>query len=412
MSSGLEVLKERGFIKQCTDFEKLDKLMSEKKISLYAGFDPTGKSLHIGHMVPLMAMAHLQRAGHKPIALVGGGTALIGDPSGKTEMRKIQTIEQIEENSGFFKKQISKFIDFADNKAWMLNNYEWLGNLNYISFLRDIGRHFSVNRMLGFETYKMRLETGLSFIEFNYQLLQSYDFLVLNQQYDCQLQIGGDDQWGNIVAGVDLTRRVESNEVFGLTFPLVTRADGKKMGKTEKGAVFLDPDLFSPYDYFQYWRNIADADVEKFLLLFTFLTASEIKELGKLEGQDINKAKEVLAYEQTRIIHGQEEADKAKEAAKAAFSVQGSAVLDKSAIPSITVERAELEAGINIMDLFARTALCGSKGEARRLVTQGGASINETKITDINAEIDLSFLEDDELLLKAGKKRYFRIIVG
>ena len=227
MSSGLEVLKERGFIKQCTDFEKLDKLMSEKKISLYAGFDPTGKSLHIGHMVPLMAMAHLQRAGHKPIALVGGGTALIGDPSGKTEMRKIQTIEQIEENSGFFKKQISKFIDFADNKAWMLNNYEWLGNLNYISFLRDIGRHFSVNRMLGFETYKMRLETGLSFIEFNYQLLQSYDFLVLNQQYDCQLQIGGDDQWGNIVAGVDLTRRVESNEVFGLTFPLVSRADGK-----------------------------------------------------------------------------------------------------------------------------------------------------------------------------------------
>lgn len=411
MSSGLEVLKERGFIKQCTDFEKLEKLMSGKKISFYAGFDPTGKSLHVGHMVPLMAMAHLQRAGHRPLSLVGGGTALIGDPSGKSEMRKIQTVETIQENSESMKKQIEKFIDYSNDKALMLNNYEWLGSLNYIEFLRDIGRHFSVNRMLGFETYKMRLETGLSFIEFNYQLLQSYDFLVLNQQYDCQLQIGGDDQWGNIVAGVDLTRRVESNEVFGLTFPLVTRSDGKKMGKTEKGAVFLDPDLFSPYEYFQYWRNVADADVEKFLLLFTFMSVEDIKELGKLEGQDINKAKEVLAWEQTKIIHGQAEADRAREAAKAAFAAQGNAAVDKSAIPSITVERSELESGINIMDLYARTALCSSRGEARRLVTQGGASINEEKITDINKSIDVSFMEDGELLLKAGKKRYFRIIV-
>ena len=411
MSSGLEVLKERGFIKQCTDFEKLDKLMSEKNISFYAGFDPTGKSLHVGHMVPLMAMAHLQRAGHRPLSLVGGGTALIGDPSGKSEMRKIQTVETIQENSESMKKQIEKFIDYSNDKALMLNNYEWLGSLNYIEFLRDIGRHFSVNRMLGFETYKMRLETGLSFIEFNYQLLQSYDFLVLNQQYDCQLQIGGDDQWGNIVAGVDLTRRVESNEVFGLTFPLVTRSDGKKMGKTEKGAVFLDPDLFSPYEYFQYWRNVADADVEKFLLLFTFMSVEDIKELGKLEGQDINRAKEVLAWEQTRIIHGQAEADKAREAAKAAFAAQGSTSVDRSGIPSITLDSSELEAGINVMDLFARTALCASKGEARRLVTQGGASINGNKITDIEKSIDLSFVEDDELLLKAGKKRYFRIIV-
>jgi tyrosyl-tRNA synthetase len=411
MSNGLEVLAERGFIKQCTDFEKLDKLMSEKQISFYVGMDPTGKSLHIGHMVPLFAMAHLQKAGHRPIPLVGGGTALIGDPSGKTEMRKIQTVEQIQENAESIKKQISKIIDFSEGKALMLNNYDWLGKLNYIEFLRDIGRHFSVNRMLSFETYKMRLETGLSFIEFNYQLLQSYDFLVLNQNYDCQLQIGGDDQWGNIVAGVDLTRRVESNEVFGLTFPLVTRSDGKKMGKTEKGAVFLDPEVFSPYDYFQYWRNVADADVEKFLLLFTFLPVSEINELGKLEGQDINKAKEVLAYEQTNIIHGAKEADKALEAAKAAFTALGSNAVDKSAIPSITVNRSELETGINVMDLFARTALCSSRGEARRLVTQGGASINEKKITDINKSIDFSFLEDGELLLKAGKKRYFRIIV-
>ena len=411
MSSGLEVLKERGFIKQCTDFEKLDKMMSEKRISFYAGFDPTGKSLHVGHMVPLMAMAHLQRAGHRPLSLVGGGTALIGDPSGKTEMRKIQTVEQIQENSESMKKQIEKFIDYSNDKALMLNNYEWLGSLNYIEFLRDIGRHFSVNRMLGFETYKMRLETGLSFIEFNYQLLQSYDFLVLNQQYDCQLQIGGDDQWGNIVAGVDLTRRVESNEVFGLTFPLVTRSDGKKMGKTEKGAVFLDPDLFSPYEYFQYWRNVADADVEKFLLLFTFMSVEDIKELGKLEGQDINRAKEVLAYEQTGIIHGQAEADKAREAAKAAFAAQGSASVDRTGIPSITINNSELESGINVMDLFARTALCSSKGEARRLVTQGGASINGNKVTDIEKSIDMSFVEDGELLLKAGKKRYFRIIV-
>ncbi len=412
MSSGLEVLAERGFIKQCTDFEKLDEIMSEKKISFYAGFDPTGKSLHVGHMVPLMAMAHLQRAGHKPIALVGGGTALIGDPSGKTEMRKIQTVEKIEENSESIKKQIDKFIDFSNDKALMPNNYEWLGGLNYIEFLRDIGRHFSVNRMLGFETYRMRLETGLSFIEFNYQILQSYDFLVLNQKYDCKLQIGGDDQWGNIVAGVDLTRRIESNEVFGLTFPLVTRADGKKMGKTEKGAVFLDPDLFAPYEYFQYWRNVADADVEKFLLLFTFMSVEDIKELGKLEGQDINRAKEVLAYEQTKIIHGQAEADKAREAAKAAFAARGSASVDRTGIPSITVDKSELESGINVMDLFARTALCSSKGEARRLVTQGGASINGNKVTDIEKSIDLSFVEDDELLLKAGKKRYFRIIVG
>ncbi len=411
MSSGLEVLKERGFIKQCTDFEKLDKLMSGKKISFYVGVDPTGKSLHVGHMVPLFAMAHLQRAGHRPLSLVGGGTALIGDPSGKTEMRKIQTVEQIQENAESIKKQIGKIIDFSEDKALMLNNYEWLGPLNYIKFLRDIGRHFSVNRMLGFETYKMRLETGLSFIEFNYQLLQSYDFLVLNQQYDCQLQIGGDDHWGNIVAGVDLTRRVESNEVFGLTFPLVTRSDGKKMGKTEKGAVFLDSDLFSPYEYFQYWRNVADADVEKFLLLFTFMSVEDIKELGKLEGQDINRAKEVLAYEQTRIIHGQAEADKAREAAKAAFAAQGSASVDRSGIPSITINSSELDSGINVMDLFARTALCSSKGEARRLVTQGGASINGQKITDIEKSIDLSFVEDVELLLKAGKKRYFRIIV-
>ncbi len=410
MANGLEVLKERGFVKQCTDYDKLNELMDREKISFYVGVDPTGKSLHVGHMVPLFAMAHLQRAGHRPLAVVGGGTALIGDPSGKTEMRKIQSVEQIQENADSIKEQLGKIIDFSDGKALLLNNYEWLGNLNYIEFLRDIGRHFSVNRMLSFETYKMRLETGLSFIEFNYQLLQSYDFLVLNQRYNCKLQIGGDDQWGNIVAGVDLTRRVEGNEVYGLTFPLVTRADGKKMGKTEKGAVFLDPELFSPYEYFQYWRNVADADVEKFLMLFTFLPAEEVRELGKLKDKEINRAKEILAYEQTKIIHGEEEAEKARAAAKSAFSAAGASV-DKSAIPSIEISSGDLEKGINVMDLFAMTDLCSSKSEARRLVSQGGASVNGKKITDINASVDTSFVEDGELLLKAGKKRYFRVIV-
>ncbi len=417
MANGLDTLIERGFFKQCTNLEGLKKKMDEGPVTFYVGVDPTGSSLHVGHMVPFFAMHHLQQAGHNPIAVVGGGTSMIGDPSGKSEMRKMLSVEQIAHNADCIKKQLSTVVDFSedptgDSKAVMVNNYDWLGSLNYLEFLRDVGKHFSVNKMLSFETYKMRMETGLSFIEFNYQLLQSYDFLTLYRDYGCTLQMGGDDQWGNIVAGIDLTRRMAGAEVFGLTFPLVTRADGKKMGKTEKGAVFLDPEMFSPYDYFQYWRNVADADVEKFLLLFTFLPVNEIKELGKLEGQDINRAKEILAYEQTKIIHGKDEADKAREAARAAFTSRGSASVDKSAIPSITVDRSELESGINVMDLFARTALCSSKGEARRLVTQGGASINEAKITDIDKTIDISFLEDNELLLKAGKKRYFRIIIN
>ena len=411
-TSGLEVLQERGFLKQCTDFEALEKLMSEKPVTFYVGVDPTGSSLHIGHMVPFFAMHHLQEAGHKPIAVVGGGTAMIGDPSGKTEMRKMLTIEQIRSNADSIKGQLAKVVDFSEGKAMMLNNYDWIGNLNYLEFLRDIGKHFSVNRMLSFESYKMRMETGLSFIEFNYQLLQSYDFLTLAREYGCALQMGGDDQWGNIVAGIELTRRVESKEVYGLTFPLVTRSDGKKMGKTEKGAVFLDPAMFSPYEFYQYWRNVADADAGKFLKLFTFLSMEEIAELEKLQGAEINKAKEILAYEQTKIIHGQEEADKAREAAKAAFSSGPSGgVSDKSAIPSIEIEESELSSGIGVLDLFARTDLCSSRGEARRLVSQGGASINEEKITDIEAVIDSAFVKEGELLLRAGKKRYFRVIV-
>lgn len=412
--SGLEVLKERGFISQCTDMDALEKLMSSERVTFYVGVDPTGKSLHIGHMVPFFAMHHLQKAGHRPIAVVGGGTSMIGDPSGKSDMRKMLTIEQINENASSLKEQLGKIIDFSEGQALMVNNYDWLGGLNYLEFLRDIGIHFSVNRMLSFESYKQRMEKGLNFIEFNYQLLQSYDFLKLHQDHGCAMQMGGDDQWGNIVAGMELIRRVEGSEAdaYGLTFPLVTRADGKKMGKTEKGAVFLDPEMFSPYEFFQYWRNVADADVGKFLKFFTFLEIEEIAELEKLEGSEINMAKERLAYEQTKIIHGKEEADKALEAAKAAFTSSGGAgALDKDAIPSVDVPASEIEAGIGIMDLFARTGLCASRGEARRLVQQGGARINEVQNTDINAVIGTDSVEDGEILLKAGKKRYFRVVV-
>ncbi|MCF7954045.1 MAG: tyrosine--tRNA ligase [Spirochaetales bacterium] len=424
MKHALDILEERGFIQQCTDMDALRKKMDEKPIRFYVGVDPTGQSLHIGHMVPFFAMAHMQRAGHQPIALVGGGTSMIGDPSGKTEMRKMLTLEQIESNSEAIKGQLAKVVDFsekAEGKAMMINNIDWLGGLNYIEFLRDIGRHFSVNRMLTFESYKQRLERGLSFIEFNYQLLQSYDYLKLFQEYGCELQMGGDDQWGNIVAGIELIRRVEGKESYGLTFPLVTRSDGKKMGKTEKGAVFLDPEIFSPYDFFQYWRNVADADVIRFMKLFTFLPIERIREMEQFEGAELNKAKEVLAFEQTRIIHGDEEAQRALDAARAAFAGPGSgsggaggsgAGKGTDSIPAIRLDTAELEEGIPVLELFARTDLCKSKGEARRLVQQGGARIFDAKITDIDAVIDMNFVSDGELLLRAGKKRYFRVLIG
>ena len=416
MNKALEVLRKRGFIKQCTDLDSLDSLMDKKPVTFYIGVDATGSSLHIGHMVPFYAMHHMQKAGHNPIALIGGGTTMIGDPSGKTEMRKMLTIEQIRENSESIKNQLGSVVDFSPEreagKAIMLNNYDWLGGLNYIEFLRDIGKHFSVNRMLTFEAYKQRLEKGLSFIEFNYQLLQSYDFLTLYQDHECRLQMGGDDQWGNIVAGVDLTRRVAGGEVYGLTFPLITRSDGKKMGKSEKGAVFLDPDIFSPYDFYQYWRNVADADVVKFLKLFTFLPLEEIEELGSLQGSAINRAKGILAYEQTKIIHGQDEADKALAAAKAAFtfgSTGGGNGGDKDAIPSLELAAGKLAAGVPVMELFAMTDLCSSLGEARRLIQQGGANINDTKVLSIDTVVDSSWVKDNELMLRAGKKRFFRI---
>ena len=404
MNKALKILQERGFIQQCTDLQALSDRMDKGQIAFYTGTDPTGPSLHIGHMVPIFALKHLCREGHKGVVLVGGGTSRIGDPSGKTEMRKMLSYDELDKNAASIQKQIEKFLAEDIKNVRFVNNKDWLADLNYIDFLRDIGSHFSVNKMLSFEAYKKRMETGLSFLEFNYQLLQSYDFLMLNQNYNVELQIGGDDQWGNMVAGSDLIRRKGGGEVFALTFPLVTRADGQKMGKSEKGALFLDPTLVSPYDFFQYWRNTADADVEKFMLLFTFLSIEEIK--AACAG-DINKAKERLAFEVTALIHGKEEAEKALEGARAAFSGGG----NKDAMPTANLSLSKLDEGIGIIDLFAEAGLASTKSDARRLVEQGGAFINEEKISDIKALIGKEKLDkDNEMILRAGKKRFMRII--
>lgn len=408
-AGALATLKERGFVSQCSDEEALARLLDSEQVTFYIGFDPTAPSLHVGNMVQLFAMAHLQQAGHRPIALIGGGTCRIGDPSGKTEMRKILPIETINANAERFRAQISRFLDFSDGRGLMPNNADWLVDLNYIEFLRDIGRHFSVNRMLSFETYKMRLDTGLSFIEFNYQILQAYDYLVLNQRQGCRLQMGGDDQWGNIVAGMDLVRRVQGAECFALTTPLITRADGQKMGKSEKGALFLDPERISPYEFYQYWLNVPDADVEKLLALFTFLPMEEVRDLGRLEGREINKAKERLAVELTTIVHGSEEAEAARTASRSVFYGQGAG--EKESVPSATLKREELEAGVNILDLLVRSGLCSSKGEARRLVSQGGAYLDGEKVDSIEFVLDRAFAKSEEIMLRKGKKRYFRFLI-
>lgn len=410
MNKALETLKERGFFQQCTDIDGLSDLMDKESVTFYVGTDPTGPSLHIGHMVPFFALRHLREAGHCGIALIGGGTARIGDPSGKTEMRKIISYEEIDENVKRFENQLNKFIGFDGKTALLDNNKYWLADMNYIDFMRDIGSCFSVNRMLTFESYKKRMETGLSFLEFSYQLLQSYDFLKLHERHNCCLQIGGDDQWGNIVAGADLIRRKTGKQVYGLTFPLITRSDGKKMGKTEKGALFLDPTMTPVFDFFQYWRNVADADVRKFFLLFTFLPVAEIDEI--MTG-DINKAKERLAWEVTAVIHGKEEADKALAGAKAAFGGSG----DTSSMPTKEIVSGEFQGGLDVVDLFFMSGLSATKSEARRLVQQGGAYITgndgkERQITDI-AEIveEKDFNDKGELILRAGKKKYLRIVL-
>lgn len=404
MNKALKILQERGFIQQCTDLQALSDRMDKGQIAFYTGIDPTGSSLHIGHMVPIFALKHLCREGHKGVVLVGGGTSRIGDPSGRTETRKMLSYDELDKNAASIQKQIEKFLAEDIKNVRFVNNKDWLADLNYIDFLRDIGSHFSVNKMLSFEAYKKRMETGLSFLEFNYQLLQSYDFLMLNQNYNIELQIGGDDQWGNMVAGSDLIRRKGGGEVFALTFSLVTRADGQKMGKSEKGALFLDTALVSPYDFFQYWRNTADADVEKFMLLFTFLSIEEIKSVC---AGDINKAKERLAFEVTALIHGKEEAEKALEGARAAFSGGG----NKDAMPTTNLSLSKLNEGIGVLDLFAEAGLASTKSDARRLVEQGGAFINEEKISEIKAIIGKEKLDkDNEMILRAGKKRFMRII--
>lgn len=409
MNEALKVLYDRGFVKDCTNLDALSDLMDKEKVTFYCGTDPTGPSLHVGHIVPFFAMHHLQQFGHKPLALVGGGTGLIGDPSGKTEMRKILPPEQIAENAKNIEKQLRHVVNFDEvppagyGKGTVVNNADWLVDLNYIEFLRDVGKYFSVNRMLTFEGVKQRLERGLSFIEFNYQLLQSYDYWMLYKKYGNRLQIGGADQWGNIVAGIDLIQRMGGPECFGLTFNLIMRADGKKMGKSEKGAVFLDPAIYSPYDFYQYWRNVADADATKFMKIFTFMDLDDIKTYDS-PSVNINEAKARLAYEVTKIIHGEEEAEKAVSAAKAAFSGLG----DTSSMPTVEIELGE---GMNIVDLFFAAGLGPSKSEIRRTVTGGGASVNGEKITDFKFIVDPSFAKDGEMILKSGKKNFKRILI-
>lgn len=410
-----DVLLERGFIaveedgtpKQVTNL-KIQEVLAEKSISCYIGFDPSATSLHVGSLVQIMVLAHMQRAGHRPIALVGGGTGMVGDPSGKTDMRKMLNSDGIKKNMEGLKKQLNRFIDFSDDKAIIVNNAEWLGSLNYIEFLRDYGVHFSINKMLAAESVKLRLEKGLSFLEFNYMLLQAFDFLHLIKNHKCILQMGGDDQWGNICAGIDLIRRVEKRGAYGITFPLITTASGVKMGKTEKGAVWLDGDLLSSFDYYQFWRNVDDRDVIKFLGLFTFLPMDEINELKKLEGQDINKAKEILAFEATKLNHGEEAAIKATENTKKVFESSNQQGAD---LPTVKVSAKELEDGILARNLFAEVKLTSSKGEARRLIQGGGAYINEESVSSIDVEVTTKDLKDGEILLRAGKKKYAKVVV-
>lgn len=415
MDTVYNILKERGFIEQVTDSDLVQQKLKDVTVC-YIGFDPTANSLHVGSLLPIMAMVHMQRAGHVPIALIGGGTAMIGDPSGKTQIRPIMTREEIASNAEGIKKQLSRFIDFKDGKALLLNNADWLSDLKYIDFLRDIGRHFSVNRMLAAESYKMRLKTGLNFIEFNYMLLQAYDFWFLFKRFGCSLQMGGNDQWGNILAGVNLIRRLEGEIVHGLTLPLLITSRGIKMGKTHEGAVWLDPSRTSPYEYYQYWINQDDRDVARFLSLFTLLPMEEIRELALSKDSDIRKAKEILAYETTKLCHGQQEADKARETAGALFGKGGhadSGVLSsiQQAAPSYVMSADEIEKGVPAYILFQESGICKTRGEARRLISQGGGYINGNRIESFDQIIGTKDIQKDSFLLRAGKKRYMRITV-
>ena len=403
-----EELQERGLIAQMTDEKEIRELVNSGKAVFYIGFDPTADSLHVGHFMALCLMKRLQMAGNKPIALIGGGTAMIGDPTGKTDMRKMMTPETIQHNCECFKKQMSRFIDFSDDKAMMVNNADWLLKLNYVELLRDVGACFSVNRMLTAECYKQRMERGLSFLEFNYMIMQSYDFLSLYQKYGCNLQFGGDDQWSNMLGGTELIRRKLGKDSYAMTINLLLNSEGKKMGKTENGAVWLDAEKTSPFDFFQYWRNVSDSDVIKCIKMLTFIPMEEIRELEKLEGSELNKAKEILAFELTKLVHGEDEANKALEGARALFSSKS----DTNNMPSTELDASIFTEGkIGLIDLLAATKLVPSKAEARRLIQQGGISVDDEKITDVKAEISADAFEKGYVIIKKGKKVFHKAIL-
>lgn len=405
-TSVYDTLVERGYIAQCTNEEEVRKLLDEEKVTFYIGFDPTADSLHVGHYVALMVMSHLQKTGHRPICLVGGGTGTVGDPSGRTDMRQVLTDEVIEHNCNCFKKQMSRFIDFSDDKALLLNNGDWLRKLNYIDLLREVGAHFSVNRMLSAECYKERWERGLTFLEFNYMVMQAYDFYTLYQTHNNKIQLGGDDQWSNIIAGVELIRRKKGGSAYGLTLQLLTKSDGKKMGKTASGALWLDPEKTSPYDFYQYWRNIGDGDVEKCLARLTFLPMDEVRRLGAFKDEKINEAKKILAYEVTKLVHGQEEADKAAQAAEALFGGAGNA----DSMPTVVVAQSKL--GTKLLDVLAEGGVFESKGEGKRLITQNGVALNDNKVDSIEAVLNESDFVDGQAIVKKGKKKFYRLQLG
>ncbi|MBU5293465.1 tyrosine--tRNA ligase [Anaerosalibacter bizertensis] len=405
MENVFDILKERGYIDQATYEDELKELLGKEPINFYIGFDATADSLTLGHFVQIMVMKHMQNAGHRPIALLGGGTTMVGDPSGKSDMRKMMTKEQIDYNAKRFEEQLSRFIDFDDNKAMVVNNADWLLDLNFLEFMREIGVHFSVNRMLSFDCYKNRLDKGLTFFEFSYMLMQSYDYLKLYREHNCRLQVGGSDQWSNILSGYELVRKLENAKVYAMTFKLLTTAAGTKMGKTEAGTIWLDPEKTPPYELYQYLRNVDDRDVENFLAVLTFLPMEEVRKLGALEGAEINKGKEVLAFEVTKMVHGEEEALKAQKAAKSLF--EGG--IKSDSIPTTEISKSELEKGIGILNLLTEVGLTKSNGEARRLIKQGGLYMEDKRLSDPNKIINIEDFTDNKLLLRKGKKVYHQV---
>lgn len=409
MNNVFDVLEERGFIEQATHEAEIRELLAKEKVTFYIGFDPTASSLTIGHLLQVMTMAHMQRAGHRPIVLVGGGTGMVGDPTDKTQMRRVMSREEVEYNVSCFKQQLSRFLDFGEGKAIMVDNSDWLLKLEYVPFIREYGVHFSVNRMLTADAYKTRFESGLTFFEFNYMLMQAYDFLELFRQHNCKLQMGGRDQWSNIIAGVELIRRVENADAYGLTFKLLTTSQGLKMGKTMAGAVWLDPGKTSPYEFFQYLRNVDDADVKNCLSLLTFLPMEEVNRLGALKDRELNRAKEILAYEVTRIVHGEEEANKAMETARALFG--GGSGKDDSSMPTTEIEPEAIEGGMTIIELLELTKLIPSRGEGRRLIQQGGLKMNENKVDSFDQVITADDFNDGILMLQKGKKVFHRVVM-